>query len=118
MRLVADECVERPTVTALRDAGHSVLFIAETSPGVDDIDVLDIARREQLLLLTADKDFGDLVFRNGEPHFGVLLIRAPESDPDENAANTLAAIELHGPEMLNRFSVLVGRTLRIRSPRP
>ena len=117
MKLVADECVERPTVAALRDAGHSVLFIAETSPGVDDVDVLEIARREQVLLLTADKDFGELVFRNREPHFGVLLIRAPESDPDENAANTLAAIERHGPELLNHFSVLVGRTLRIRRVR-
>lgn len=115
MRLVADESVEGPTVAALRATGHTVLFIAETSPGIEDSDVLVIARRERALLLTADKDFGEPVFRNREPHCGVPLIRSPEDDPDENAANTLAAIHQYGPELLNRFSVLVAGALRIRS---
>ena len=57
---------------------------------------------------------GHMVFRNREPHCGVLLIRSTEDDPGENAANTLAAIQQHGPELLNRFSVLVGRAPRIR----
>ncbi len=114
MRLVADESVEGPTVSALRDAGHTVLFIAETSPGIEDEEVLSFARREQALLLTADKDFGELVFRNREPHCGVLLIRSPEDDPDENAVNTLAVLNQHGPALLDRFSVLAGRALRIR----
>jgi hypothetical protein len=43
----------------------------------------------------------------------VLPIRSPEDDPDENAANTLAAIRQREQELVNRFSVLVGRTLRI-----
>ena len=114
MRLVADESVEGPTVAALRAAGHMVLFISESSPGIEDSELLVIARREQALLLAADKDFGELVFRNREPHCGVLLIRSPEDDPDENAANTLAAIHQYGPELLNRFSVLVAGALRIR----
>jgi predicted nuclease of predicted toxin-antitoxin system len=114
VRLVADESVEGPTVAALRAAGHKVLFIAETSPGIEDSEVLAIAHQEQALLLAADKDFGELVFRNGEPHCGVLLIRSPEDGPDENAANTLAAIHQHGPELRNRFSVLTARALRIR----
>ena len=114
MKLVADECVEAPTVFALRAAGHTVLFIAETSPGIEDTEVLEISRRERALLLTADKYFGELVFRNREPHCKVLLIRSPEDDPDENAANTLAAVRQHGPALLDWFSVLVGRALRIR----
>lgn len=114
MKLVADESVEGPTVSALRTAGHTVLFIAETSPGIEDAEVLVIARREQALLLTADKDFGELVFRNREPHCGVLLIRSPVDDLDDNAANTVAAVNQHGAELLNRFSVLAGRALRVR----
>lgn len=114
MRLVADESVEGPTIYALRDAGHAVLFIAESSPGIEDSEVLMIARREAALLLTADKDFGELVFRNREPHCGVMLIRSPQDDPDENAANALAAIRQHGLELVGRFSVLSGRALRIR----
>ena len=114
MKLLANESVEGPTVSALRKAGHSVLSIAETTPGIEDTAVLAIAVKEEALLLTADKDFGELVFRNHEEHYGVLLIRSVEDDLEENAANTLAAIEQHGPELLNRFSVLAGRGLRIR----
>lgn len=86
----------------------------EASPGIEDTEELEIARRERAILLTADKDFGELVHRNREPHRGVLLIRSPEDDPDENAANVLAAVDQHGPALLDRFSVLVGRALRIR----
>ncbi len=114
MKLVADESVEGPTVYALRAVGYEVLFIAETSPGIEDAEVLSIARREQSLLITADKDFGELVFRNREPHCGVLLVRSPEDDPNENAANAVSAVQQHGPELHNRFSVLAGRVLRIR----
>jgi predicted nuclease of predicted toxin-antitoxin system len=114
VKLIADESVDGPTVYALREAGHEVLFIAETSPGIEDSAVLDVARGENALLLTADKDFGELVFRNGEPHSGVLLIRSVEKSLEENAANTLAAISQYGAELLNRFSVLAKGTLRIR----
>lgn len=113
MRLVADERVEAPTVSALRAAGHTVLFIAETSPEIEDTEALAIARREGALLITADKDFGELVFRNQTPHCGVLLIRSAD-DPDENAANAVAAIHQYGPALLDRFSVLASRALRIR----
>ena len=113
MRIVADESVEGPTVSALRAAGHHVLFIAGTSPGIEDAEVLGLARKEQALLLTADKDFGELVFRNRETHSGILLIRSLD-EADENAANTVIAIEHHGPDLINRFSVLTGRALRIR----
>lgn len=114
MKLVADESVEGPTVNALRAAGHEVLSIAEFSPGIDDTEVLNIARRQDALLLTADKDFGDLVFRNCERHCGVLLIRSPQDNLEENASNTLAAIDQHGSEMRYRFAVLAKRGLRIR----
>ncbi|MFN7920207.1 MAG: DUF5615 family PIN-like protein [Bryobacteraceae bacterium] len=111
---MADESIEGPTVSALRASGHEVLFVAEVSPGIEDAEVLGIARRERALLLTADKDFGELVYRNREPHCGVLLIRSLESDTGENASNAVIAIRQHGQELLNRFSVLAGRVLRIR----
>jgi predicted nuclease of predicted toxin-antitoxin system len=47
----------------LRTAGHNVAYIAEAAAGLSDADVIDLASRETRLLLTEDKDFGDLVFR-------------------------------------------------------
>lgn len=114
MKLVADESVEGPTVAALRADGHTVIFIAEVSPGIDDMEVLAAARREETLLITADKDFGELVFRSGEPHFGVLLLRSLDGDADRKPENIRTVIARHGGNLANRSSVLAGGALRIR----
>lgn len=63
MNLFADEGVDKPIVVALRDAGYRVWYVAEMSPSLSDEEVLAATRRVDALLLTADKDFGTLVFR-------------------------------------------------------
>ena len=65
MNLPADESVDRQIVDLLRTDGHAVRYIAEIEPGISDDIVLDMAYQETDLLLTADKDFGELVFRQG-----------------------------------------------------
>jgi predicted nuclease of predicted toxin-antitoxin system len=62
---VAEESVDGLVVSRLRHDGHNVVFIAEFDAGIGDIDVLTISRENDALLFTADKDFGDLVFRRG-----------------------------------------------------
>lgn len=62
MNLLADESVDRQIVEQLRLDNHDVLYIAEMEVGIADEQVLAIANRENVLLLTADKDFGELVF--------------------------------------------------------
>jgi predicted nuclease of predicted toxin-antitoxin system len=79
---------------------------------------VEIARREEALLLTTDNEFGELVFRISEPHRGVLLIRCLERSPEQNAANTLAALNQFGTELLNNLSVLAEGVLRIRKTHP
>ena len=101
---MADESVEGPTVERLRRDGHDVLYIAELDPGIADPGVLSFARAEKSILLTADKDFGELVFRGKELHFGVLLLRLSDGELEENAAATSAVLEEHGEEMQDRFS--------------
>lgn len=114
MRLVADESVEGPTIAALRKVGHKVLSIAETSPGIEDKKVLAAARREKAVLLTADKDFGELVFRNREKSFGVLLLRLEDEGLTEKAEIVVQAIGQYGKSLRDFFSVLSGNSLRMR----
>ena len=114
MNLVADESVDGPIVERLRADGHSVLFVAESFAGSSDPDVLAIARERNALLLTADKDFGELVFRLNEAHAGVLLIRLAGIDSNSKAELTSAVIAGHGEELSNQFSVLNRQGLRIR----
>ena len=63
MNLLADEGVERQIVERLRRDGHTVLYIAEMEPSIPDSVVLERANQITALLVAADKDFGELVFR-------------------------------------------------------
>ena len=75
MNLLADESVDGPIVERLRRDGYQVAYIAELGPGMLDDDVLNLANQEAALLLTSDKDFGEMVFRQRLHMHGVVLIR-------------------------------------------
>jgi predicted nuclease of predicted toxin-antitoxin system len=68
VNLVADEGVDRPVVERLRHDGHDVVYVAELSPSIADEEVLQQANARSAILVTADKDFGELVFRQGLVH--------------------------------------------------
>lgn len=67
MRLLADESCDFSVVRVLRAAGHDVVAVSEVALGATDDEVTDLARREKRILLTEDKDFGQLVFAAGNP---------------------------------------------------
>ena len=73
MKFVADESVDFPIVERLRQDGHSVWAVVEMDAGIADDLVLDHANRQNAVLLTADKDFGELVFRLKRLNLGVVL---------------------------------------------
>lgn len=114
MKLVADESLDGPIVERLRADGHSVLFVAELRPGIADTEVLAMARSAGAVLVTADKDFGDLVFWRGLSHSGILLVRLAGVAQDGKAAMVSEAVREHGEKMVDRFSVLTRDALRIR----
>lgn len=78
MKFVADEGVDGSLVALLRSAGHDVLYFAETDRSTDDEIILEVANVESRILITRDKDFGELVYRMRKVHSGILLIRAEE----------------------------------------
>lgn len=63
--IVADESVDFRIVEVVRENSISVLSIAESNPSISDAEVLAIAVEQNALLLTEDKDFGELVYRLG-----------------------------------------------------
>ncbi|MFN0313977.1 MAG: DUF5615 family PIN-like protein [Burkholderiales bacterium] len=75
MRFVADECCDAGMVASLRSDGHDIIYISETCAGAVDEAVLHEAYREHRILLTEDKDFGELVFRLQKPAFSIVLMR-------------------------------------------
>ena len=75
MNFFADESLDRQIISRLRQGGHAVLDVTEIDPGISDDKVLSMANESKAILLTADRDFGDLVFRQGRLTEGVVLIR-------------------------------------------
>ena len=117
MKFLADESVDRQIVEAIRHLGYTVLSIAETSPGVPDIQVLSQANESEAVLLTTDKDFGELVFRQRMAHSGVILARLAGYAPEAKAIIVAAAIEKHARELEHGFAVVTARSIRIRRPK-
>jgi len=75
-KFLANENVPGDVVQAARNAGHDLAWIAELSPGADDNAVLDHSMAEGRVLLTFDKDFGEMAFRLGKSATcGVILLR-------------------------------------------
>lgn len=63
MTFLADENIDTQVVRTLRESGYDIEYIAEFQPGIHDGSVMDKANRDGRILITADKDFGELVFR-------------------------------------------------------
>lgn len=80
MRFLADENVEQPIVGSLRQAGHAVTYVCELAPGASDERVLELAQRESRVLLTNDKDFGEMAYRRRCLSAGAVLLRLSSQD--------------------------------------
>jgi len=92
-KFLANENVPIEVVEAARQAGHDMAWIAETSAGADDDAVLATSLAERRVLLTFDKDFGEMAFRQGKnASCGVILLRPKIRDPDYVARFTLAIL--------------------------
>lgn len=114
MNFLCDEGIERQIVEALRSRGHEVLYVAEMSPGISDDEVLEMSVGEGALLVTSDKDFGELVFRQGRVHSGVILVRLHGLASSEKAAVMASAVAEHGERLPEAFSVVEKGRIRIR----
>lgn len=114
MIFFCDEGVDRHVVLRLRMDGFETHYVAELSPSISDDVVLERANALGAVLVTMDKDFGELVYRLGRISSGVLLVRLPGYTPAERADAVSDAVREHGDEFPGAFSVLSPAKLRIR----
>lgn len=114
MRFLADESCDFNLVRTLREAGHDVLAVCEILPRAEDIDVIELAVRERRVLLTEDKDFGQLVFAYGKDTRGVVFLRYPVSVRPKLSREVIQLIERHGRKLTGCFVVVEPGRVRIR----
>ena len=117
MRFLADENIHGTIVKAISSSGHDVLWIQELDPAIDDRRVLSHATDDQRTLITFDKDFGKLVFQDGEKApFGIILFRFPPETPLASQARIVVNVLESRTDWTGHF-FSVSDTGQIR-PRP
>ena len=114
LRIIANENVPRPLIERLREAGHDVLSVLESMRAAPDVEVLRVAQRDQRLVVTFDKDFGELAFRSRLPATcGVVLLRLSGSSPEEDNARAFAELTSR-QDWVGKFSVVTDERIRMR----
>jgi predicted nuclease of predicted toxin-antitoxin system len=116
MNLVADENIDRGIVERLRRDGHQVDWIAELSPSISDEEILRRAVGGGAVLVTEDKDFGELVHRRRLSHAGVLLVRLEGLDNATKAEIVSAAVRDNAADLPGAFAVVSHDSVRLRRP--
>jgi len=115
---MVDESTGMAVVNYLRSLGYDVLAVAETISQAADSDVLARASSEGRILVTNDKDFGELAFRVGQVHQGVLLLRLQDESPTNACvysrlflSNMLLVCQVTSP-LPQRAAYVSGRPVR------
>lgn len=107
MNIITDENVSRYIIERLQAAGHHVTRFLGLGPrGSLDHLVLAIATAENALLITNDKDFGELVYHQRLAHSGVLLVRLSNLNPQEEGEIVAEVVQNHGENLLDAFTVI------------
>ncbi len=75
MNFIADESVDQSIVDYLRKNNYTVTAISEMEPGLPDNQVFNMANESNAILITADKDFGEIIYQQNVIQYGVILIR-------------------------------------------
>lgn len=114
MLLLANENIASSVVAELRQLGHDVLWAKESLQGEQDSILLSRAQVESRILLTHDKDFGELAFREGCPaECGIILIRLCGDDPQSDKDRVIEVLTGRD-DWVGHFSVVEAERIRMR----
>jgi predicted nuclease of predicted toxin-antitoxin system len=114
MKYLADENVASRIVAWLRNRGDDVRYAAEERPGELDSRWLHEADADQRLILTSDKDFGDLVFRDRLNSQGIILLRLKDLSVDERLQRLEQCWSVVEANPIGCFIVITPHRVRVR----
>lgn len=75
MHLLVDECLTVEFVDEFRQAGHDVIWVREHCPGADDDVLLAFSVSQNRVIISEDRDFGELIFKRRLPAIGIVLVK-------------------------------------------
>ena len=115
MKFFVDESTGFSVAEFLRKEQHDVLYAGKVMPQAPDQDILSRAVAGQRILITNDKDFGELIFRSGKKHAGVILLRLRSDQPAARVRVLKAALKKYSDKLSGHFCVITETEVRFRS---
>ena len=115
LRLFVDTSLGLSLEDCVRNSGHDATFVRDIDPRLPDSAILELAVRNHRMVLTMDKDFGELVYRVGRGHRGVLLLRMEDQSAAVSAPTVARLLQDYSELLENHFAVYQGGRLRIRN---
>lgn len=113
MLFLADESCDACMIRMLEANGHDVIAVAKIDQGATDTTVINLALGQSRILLTEDKDFGQLVYASSHGHNGIILLRYPFSLRHHIAKQLLELVQKRGDSLTRSFTVIEPGRIRI-----
>ncbi len=112
MRFLVDESTGPAVAEWLRLHGHQVFSVYEQARGIDDDEIIRKATEENWILMTNDKDFGEKIYRDHQPHRGLVLLRLSDERPVVKIKTIEKLLETHSDRLADRFVVVTESGVR------
>ncbi|MBF0344428.1 MAG: DUF5615 family PIN-like protein [Nitrospirae bacterium] len=114
LKFLVDVGVGKKVEEYLKKEGFYVKAIRYINPCLNDVEILRIAVSEELMLITMDKDFGELVYNSGKAHTGVLILRLDNATGNEKVEVVKEIISKYADKIKDKFCVFQGGRLRLK----
>lgn len=114
MKFLADENIEKPIVDFLRTRGIDVMYVADEGPGSSDDEVFALAKHLNRILITNDRDFGEIAFRRKEISAGIVLMRFSSESMKKKIETLKHLLQHHSRKLAYHFTVVTETQIRIR----
>lgn len=113
MRFLVDECTGPVVAKWLKDLNHNVFSVYDKARGLEDKKIIEKANRDNYILITNDKDFGELIFRMKKKHKGVILLRLGNERSRNKIAVLKRVLKSYPDKISNNFIIATEKTVRI-----
>ena len=113
MRFLVDECVGTSVSNWLRSESHDVFSVFDEWRGATDDEILEKCYQENYILITSDKDFGEMIFRKYNKHRGIILIRCEPNIFIKKIEVLDALLKEYAEKITNNFVVVTSQSVRI-----
>lgn len=118
MRFLVDECTGPGVAKWLAEQGHDVFSAFDQSKGAADGDLLDRAVAEDRILLTNDRDFGEMIFRDDRTHRGVIFLRLHDERTPNKIRVLTKVLGNHAEQLPAKFAVVTEAQIRFTNEPP